>query len=135
MSSKKVHWRDRFPEDVTCVRCLQVKPVEELDRLLWCQECQEAARRRATRWGWVSGVGLAVALALYIWFVIQPDLSLIPTGWAATLAVALYLGGRVARELIYGIDRLRNRRAVEAVPPPSDPDPEPGSDEREPDPA
>lgn len=145
MSPKKVHWRERFPEDVTCVRCLEVKPIEELDRLLWCRECQAAARRRATRWGWTAGVALTVVLALYIWFVIQPDLSLIPTGWAATLAVALYLGGRVARELIYGTERLMNRRAVEAVPPAqppggdegsspgSGPDSRPGSQDEEPD--
>lgn len=122
MSEREVDWRDRFPEEVTCVRCLQVKPVHELDRLLWCEECQEAARRRATRRGWTAGVALAVILALYIWFVIQPDLSLIPTGWAATLGVALYLGGRVARELFYGAERLLNRRAVEAVPPGAAPD-------------
>ncbi len=118
MSEKEVDWRNRFPEDVTCVRCLQVKSVHELDRLLWCEECQAVARRRASRRGWAAGVGLAAVLGAYIWFVIQPDLSLIPTAWAATLAVALYLGGRVARELFYGYERLANRRAREAIPPP-----------------
>ncbi len=117
MSEKEIDWRDRFPEDVTCVRCLQVKSVHELDRLLWCEECQAAARRRAARRGWAAGVALAAVLGVYIWFVIEPDLSLIPTAWAATLAVALYLGGRVARELFYGYERLANRRAREATPP------------------
>jgi hypothetical protein len=117
VSERKVDWRDRFPEDVTCVRCLRVKPVEELDRLLWCEECQVAARRRAARRGWGAGFALALLLAGYIWFVIQPDLSLIPTAWLATLAVAFYLGGRVARELFYGSERLFNRRAAEAEPP------------------
>lgn len=115
--SSDVDWRDRFPEDVTCVRCLQVKSVQELDRLLWCEECLARARQRAAWRGWAAGVALAAGLGLYIWLVIQPDLSLIPTAWIATLAVALYLGGRVARELFYGYERLANRRAMEAVPP------------------
>jgi hypothetical protein len=122
MTSREVRWRERFPDDVTCVRCLQVKPVEVLDRLLWCHDCQAAARRRAAIRGWMVGGALVVVLATYIWFVIQPDLSLIPTGWAATLAVAFYLGGRVAREIFYGVDRLLNRRAVEAVPPAEPPE-------------
>ncbi len=117
MSKKEVDWRERFPEDVTCIRCLQVKPVQELDRLLWCEECLVRARRRSVRRGWMAGALLAAVLGLYIWLFIQPDLSLIPTAWAATLAVAFYLGGRVARELIFGWERLANRRAVEAAPP------------------
>lgn len=117
MSRREGDWRERLPDDVTCVRCLEVKPVHELDRLLWCEECLERAKNRATLWGWTSGAGLAVVLGLWIWFVIQPDLSLIPSAWVATLAVALYLGGRVAREIIYGAIRWQNRPAVEARPP------------------
>ncbi len=110
-------WRERFPDDVTCVRCLEVKPIHELDRMLWCDECQGRARHRAAVRGWLSGGALAGALALYIWLVIQPDLTLIPSAWAATLAVAFYLGARVAREFFYGLDRVANRRAAEATPP------------------
>ncbi len=109
--------RDRLPDEVVCVRCLRPTPADELDRLLWCPECVEAARSRAARIGWSAGGLLALVLALYIWFGIQPDLSLIPTGWALTLAVAFYLGGRIAREISFGVMRLRNRQAVEAVPP------------------
>jgi hypothetical protein len=112
-------WRERLPEELTCVRCLRVKPAAELDRLLWCDECVARARKRATFWGWITGAALAGVLALYIWLAIQPDLSLIPTGWLATLAVAFYLGGRIARELYLGVMRVRNRRAVEAAPPSS----------------
>lgn len=115
--SEKVSWRDRFPEDVTCVRCLEVRPVQDLDRLLWCEECQERARRRASVRGWLAGAAVTLLLGLYIWFAIQPDLTLIPGGWAATLGVCLYLSSRIARELFYGYDRLRNRRALEASPP------------------
>jgi hypothetical protein len=61
---------------------------------------------------------LALVLAVYIWLVIRPDPELILTGWVATLVVAFYLGSRVARELFYGYDRVRNRRAMEATPPP-----------------
>lgn len=113
----RVDWRERFPEDVTCVRCLEVKPVHELDRLLWCEECLAQAKRRAAVRGWLAGGLLVLGLGIYILFVIRPDLSLIPSAWAATLVVAFYLGGRVARELFYGWERLGNRRAVEAAPP------------------
>ncbi|MEX0842793.1 MAG: hypothetical protein WD120_00460 [Gemmatimonadota bacterium] len=121
MSDQAIDWRDRFPGEVTCVRCLRVKPIEELDRLLWCEDCMERARRRAARRGWMAGAGLGLVLGLYVWLVIQPDLSLIPSAWIATLVVAFYLGGRVAREFFFGLDRLLNRRAVEAEPPRSAP--------------
>jgi hypothetical protein len=128
----QVSWRDRFPEDVTCVRCLEVKSVQELDRLLWCEDCQAQARRRATIRGWMAGAALSLVLAAYIWFGIQPDLSLIPEFWIATLVVALYLGSRVAREFFYGYDRFRNRRAAEARPPaPDRTDPDNSGTERQ----
>jgi len=114
----RVDWRERFPEDVTCVRCLEVRPVQELDRLLWCEECLIAARRRSAIRGWAAGAALMVLLGLYIVFVIRPDFSLIPSAWVATLVVALYLGSRVARELFYGYERISNRKAAEAEPPP-----------------
>jgi hypothetical protein len=118
--SQQVDWRDRFPEDVTCVRCLEVKSVKELDRLLWCEECRTIARRRAAIRGWVAGALVAFLLALYVWFAIQPDPDLIPGVWLALLAASLYLAARAARELFYGWDRLLNRRAVEAKPPAPD---------------
>ncbi len=113
----EVDWRDRFPDEVTCVRCLEVTPVQALDRVLWCESCIETARRRATIRGWIAGSGLALVLAIYIWFVIQPNPELIPSAWVAVVVVALYLGSRVARELIFGLDRISNRKAAEAVPP------------------
>jgi hypothetical protein len=72
------------PDDITCIRCLQVKPSEDLDRLLWCEDCVARARLRALRIGLLGGAGLAVLVALYIWFGIQPDLSLIPAGLAGS---------------------------------------------------
>ncbi len=122
MTPEKISWRDRLPDgELTCLRCLEERPKEELDRLLWCEECVERAKRRASRIGWGSGAVIALLVGLYIWFVVQPDLSLIPALWGATLAVAFYLGGRVAREIAIGVMRLRNRRAVEARPPEAPP--------------
>jgi hypothetical protein len=106
-----------LPDDITCVRCLEVLPSEDLDRLMWCETCVARARRRALGVGLTAGGVLAGILALYVWFGIQPDLSLIPAAWVLMLVVAFYLGSRVARELAYGIMRWQNRRAVEARPP------------------
>lgn len=109
-------WRSRFPEVVTCVRCLQERDTLEVDRLLWCKDCSMAARRRAARWGWGVGGLVAGGLALWIWLVIRPS-ALIRGGWVATVAAAFWLVGRLAGELAFGLMRYRNRRAVEAVPP------------------
>jgi hypothetical protein len=105
------------PDEITCIRCLQVKPSEDLDRLLWCEDCIARARLRATRIGLLGGAGLGVLVALYIWFGIRPDLSLIPAVWLALLAGATYLGIRLVREFAYGIMRWQNRGAAEARPP------------------
>ncbi len=110
-------WRDRYPEEsLTCVRCLQVRPKAELDRLLWCETCRAAARARATRRGWVAGVGVALLLALWIWLVVQPS-RLVIGGWIACVVASLWVGAKIGREVAYGVERFKNRRAVEAVPP------------------
>jgi hypothetical protein len=102
--------------EVPCVRCGALTPAAEVDRLLWCAPCVAAAKGQAARIGWSFGGGLAAVLALYIHFGIQPDYSLIPAGWAATLAVAFYLGGRVARELAFGLLRFRNQAGPRSAP-------------------
>ncbi|HZD03290.1 MAG TPA: hypothetical protein VE173_00180, partial [Longimicrobiales bacterium] len=107
------------PDQVTCVRCLEVRDQSELDRLLWCDLCRNRARARATRRGWIAGTVLAGLLALWIWLVIRPS-DLVIGGWVATVVATFWIGSRIAREIAYGVERYRNRRAVEAVPP-SDP--------------
>ena len=111
---------DGLLEDLTCIRCLREWPIEDLDRLLWCTECLARARRRAIVRGWTAGGVLALVLTLYVGLWIQPDFSLIPTAWVLMLAAAFYLGARVARESLFGWDRIRNRGAVEASPPAAD---------------
>lgn len=108
-------WKDRHGEAATCVRCLEVKDTAELDRLFWCQRCQERARRRAARWGWGVGALVAAGLAAWVYLVVQP--VLLPGGWIGILAAALYLAHRIVREGVYGAMRLRNCRAVDAQPP------------------
>jgi hypothetical protein len=53
---------------------------------------------------------------LYVWTVIRPT-DLVVGGWLATVAAAIWIGQKVAREIAYGAMRFRNARAVEAVPP------------------
>ena len=110
-------WKSRFPDMATCVRCLEEKDVEEMDRLLWCESCREAARSRAGVWGWTTGAILAVVLAVWIWLVVEPSSDLIIPGWIATVVAALWIGSRVGKEIAYGVFRFSNRKAAEAVPP------------------
>lgn len=119
MTGERVSWRDRYPAEVTCVRCLELVDQPSLDRMLWCEDCRHRARERASWWGWLGGVGFAAAVALYVWVVVQPT-DLVVGGWLGTLAAAVWIGQKVARELIYGGMRFRNARAVEAVPPGSE---------------
>lgn len=108
-------WRDRYPEEVTCIRCLEVRDQLDVDRLLWCQECRQKARHRAKRWGWASGLLAATALAF--WILIEVEPTRLIGGWIATVVASFWLGSRIGTEVAYGIDRYQNRRAVEAHPP------------------
>ncbi len=109
-------WRDRYPDEVTCIRCLEVKDQMLLDRLLWCAECRARARNRAGWWGWLAGLGFGAVVALYIWTFIQPT-DLVIGGWVGTVIAAVWIGSKVAREIAYGVMRFRNSHAVDAVPP------------------
>lgn len=109
-------WKSRFPDTATCVRCLEEKDVEEMDRLLWCESCRDMAKRRAGVWGWGFGAILATTLAGWIWIVIKPS-DVIIGGWIGTVIAALWIGSRVGKETAYGVLRFGNRKAVEAVPP------------------
>ncbi len=117
MTDRKVSWRDRFGEEITCLRCLEVKDSAEMDRLLWCKECRLAARGRATKRGWMIGIAASLTLALWIWLVVEPNRALVPGGWLATIVAAAWIVARVAREVLFGVERFQNRRAAEAVPP------------------
>lgn len=110
-------WRDRFPEDVaTCVRCLEEKDLMEMDRLLWCQRCRFVARERAAWWGWAQGLGFGALVAAYVFLVVRPT-DLVMGGWIATIIAAVWIGGKIGREIAYGVMRFRNTKAVESVPP------------------
>ncbi len=119
--SDRVTWRDRYPEGyVTCMRCLEVKDIIELDRLLWCLACRIRARERAAWYGWIGGFAFAAVLAVYVWFTVRPT-DLIVGGWLGTLAAAVWIGAKVSREIVYGAMRFQNAPAVEARPPVLDP--------------
>ena len=109
-------WRDRYPDAITCVRCLEVKDAYELDRLLWCEECRLAAKARAGRWGWLGGAVIALVLVGWIMWVVKPS-DLITPLWVASVVAMLWLGQKMSKEVIYGVFRFGNRRAAEAVPP------------------
>jgi hypothetical protein len=83
----------------------------DLDRLLWCERCRAVARNRASWWGWLGGLLFGGGLALYVCIAIQPS-DLVNGGWIATLVAAVWIGSKVARELVYGVMRFRNAHAV-----------------------
>lgn len=121
-------WRERYPDQVTCVRCLELRDVLELDRMLWCDACRHNARERAGWWGWLGGVLIGAGVALYIWLGIQP--TALVGGWIGIVFAATWLGRKVVQEIAYGVMRVRNARAVEAIPPelpPSDGEPPAGA--------
>ena len=64
---------------------------------------------------WVACV-FGGAVALYVWVVVRPT-DLVIGGWIATLVAAVWIGSKVAREIVYGVMRFRNAHAVEAMPP------------------
>lgn len=105
------------------MRCLEVKSVMELDRLLWCERCRRTARDRAGWWGWLFGVILAAGVAAYIWLVIRPT-DVIIGGWIACVLTTAWLGSKLGREVAYGVMRFGNSRPGDAAPPPDE-----GSDE------
>jgi len=122
VAREKVTWRDRYPDEVTCVRCLEVHDQMFLDRLLWCDDCRGRARERAAWLGWLGGIAFGLGLGLYVWFAIQPT-DLVIGGWAGTLVAAVWIGQKCSRELVYGGMRFRNARATDAVPPTTAEDP------------
>jgi len=110
----RADWVDHFPSEVTCLRCLRPTAGDDLDRLLWCEECVGRARRRAALRGILFAAGFVLLLGAYILLVVRPDFSIIPMAWVLVLVVAFYLSARLGREFAYGVDRLTNRPAADA---------------------
>ena len=100
------------------MRCLQVHDQMYLDRLLWCDRCRARARNRASWYGWLGGLFFGAWVAAYVWLAIRPT-DLVIGGWIGTVAAAVWIGSKICRELVYGIMRFRNARAVDAIPPAS----------------
>lgn len=95
-------------DTVRCRRCRQSATADELDRLLWCEECVTAERRRAAWWGRGLAVAAVALLALWIAVAVRPgpDFRIL---WALVVVVAYALGARLAHELAFGVIRVRNR--------------------------
>lgn len=100
-------------DTIRCRRCRRESTAAELDRILWCEECVAAERRRAAWWGRGLAVTAVGLLALWIALVIRPgrDFRIL---WALVLIVAYALGARLANELFFGITRVRNRAGARA---------------------
>ncbi len=90
-----------------CRRCRRPTDPDDLDRILWCEDCIRAERKRAVRWG--RGLAFAGATLLGVWIAltIRPQ-EQFRYLYALALAVAFVLGVRLGTELVYGIARVRN---------------------------
>ena len=97
------------PDDLArCRRCRRPTPGDDLDRILWCEACVAAERKRAARWG--RGLAFAAATLLGVWIAlyIRPS-DAFRYLYALVIVVAFVLGSRLGTELVYGIARVRNR--------------------------
>ncbi len=102
--------------EATCLLCLQTKPRQDLDRLLWCDACIADTRARAVSQSWYAGLAVAVVLTLWIWLYIQPS-DLVIGGWIGTVVGAFYVSARIVREVLYAMARIRGEAAnLEATP-------------------
>lgn len=104
---------DPTDDTLHCRRCTRERTADELDRTLWCDECVAAERRRAGWWGRGLALGGAVLLAGWIALSIRPgdEFRIL---WAVLLIFAYYLFTRLARELAYGVIRVRDRPGARA---------------------
>ena len=116
MGQERPTWRDRFPDEVTCVRCVEVRDQMYVDRLLWCDRCRARARNRASWYGWAGGVAFGAVVAAYVWLIVRPS-DLVIGGWVATVIAAVWIGSKIGREIAYGVMRYRNVPAADAMPP------------------
>ena len=106
MIDRGSRWRDRLGEEVSCAVCGETRDSTEVDRMLWCEDCQAVARARAGRVGLRVGIVVAAALAAWIWWGVQPS-RMIAGAWIATVVAAGWLGAKIGREVAYGIYRTR----------------------------
>lgn len=108
----------RSDDATACVRCGEVKDLMELDRLLWCDACTLRARERAAWWGWAQGLAFGLCVAAYIFLFVHPG-DLVRAGWIATVVAAVWIGGRLGREIAYGIMRYDQTKPQDAASPAS----------------
>lgn len=104
---------DPTDDTLHCRRCTRERTADELDRILWCEDCVAAERRRAAWWGRGLALIAAALLALWIAVAIRPgdEFRIL---WAVLLIFAYYLFTRLARELAYGVIRVRDQPAARA---------------------
>ena len=76
-------------------------------------DCNTCSRRGFLK---SSAAALGAGVALYIWIVMRPT-DLVIGGWVATVVAAVWIGKKIAREIVYGAMRSRNVPATEAIPP------------------
>ena len=99
--------------EIRCHRCHREVGADDLDRILWCEECVDAERKRAGWWGRGIAAGAVLLLVGWILWAIQPgpDFRIL---WLLVLAVAYGLIARLGKELVFGVRRVRNRPGARA---------------------
>ncbi len=91
--------------ETNCRSCQRLYPASDLDRFLWCPDCQAAVRRRGARWGRLVGIAAGVAVALYVVLIVKPTrLNLL---WALPPLMTYLLTTRIAVAVVQGYYRSR----------------------------
>ena len=101
--------RDSIADEIQCSRCGELRDRGDVDRLLWCVACRSRARLIAARKARIAATVLAAIVAGYIWGIIRPT-DVVIGGWIATVIAAYWIGGKLAREIFYGIERSNRKR-------------------------
>jgi hypothetical protein len=107
-------------DTLRCRRCHRIRTADELDRMMWCEDCRLADRRRGAWVGRIIAFCAGIALSFWIAIRVEPSRDFLVI-WALVVIAVFYLLSRLGQELVYGVARVRNVPGARAGDPSEDP--------------
>ncbi len=92
--------------ETSCRSCQQLYPASDLDRYLWCPQCQEIVRKKGAMWGRVVGLLASAGVATYLWLSLMLQ-SRFLAFYLLLLAMTYLLTSRIAHAIVHGYYRSR----------------------------